>query len=70
VAPRRWRTVEIFSPSNQAETRAELLRRNSDGTWPEMSATTGADGELGLASINFSVPLAASYRTTRLAARR
>jgi hypothetical protein len=70
VAPRRWRTVEILSPSNQAETWAELLRRNSDGTWPEMPATIGAGGELGLACINFSAPLAAFYRTTRLAARR
>ena len=82
--------IEILSPSNQAETWAnvwayttipsvqeililktasigvELLRRNQDGSWPNQpfSITTG---EM-LESIDFHIPLAAAYRTTRLAA--
>lgn len=84
--------VEILSPSNRAETwanvwayttlpsvqeilvmhstriGAELLRRNPDGSWPERSVPVN-DGDLELASIDFRVPLAALYRTTRLARR-
>jgi Uma2 family endonuclease len=82
--------IEILSPSNQAETWAnvwayttipsvqeilvlktasigvELLRRNQDGSWPNqpLSITTG---DLTLESIDFHIPLAAAYRTTRLA---
>jgi Uma2 family endonuclease len=83
--------VEILSPSNQAETWANvwtyttipsvqeilvlrtavigaaLLRRGADNIWPEMPAEIGADGELVLACIDFRGPLAAFYRTTRLA---
>jgi Uma2 family endonuclease len=82
--------VEIFSPSNRAETwqnvwtfttipslqeilvlsstaiRAELLRRESDGTWPATS-TVIEGGDLSLDNIGLVVPLAAVYRTTRLA---
>ena len=82
--------IEILSPSNQAETwanvwtyttipsvreilvlktasiGAELLRRTSDGSWPEQPLIL-ADGELALQSIGFRIPLAAAYRTTRLA---
>jgi hypothetical protein len=45
----------------------ELLRRNQDGSWPNQpfSITTG---DLMLESIDFHIPLAAAYRTTRLAA--
>jgi Uma2 family endonuclease len=83
--------VEILSPSNEAETwanvwtyltiptvlevlvvnsalmEAELLRRNVDGTWPELPIRIGPDDALVLNSIAFSVPLAALYRTTTLA---
>jgi hypothetical protein len=45
---------------------AELLRRLPDGTWPKRPERIEA-GEIVLASIGFSVPLAAIYRTTRLA---
>jgi Uma2 family endonuclease len=45
---------------------AELLRRGPDGSWPEQPLTL-TDGELELASIDFRTPLAALYRTTRLA---
>ena len=82
--------IEILSPSNQAETwanvwtyttipsvheilvlktasiSAELLRRTPDGSWPEQPLIL-ADGELALESIGFRIPLAAAYRTTRLA---
>jgi Uma2 family endonuclease len=47
---------------------AELLRRNQDGSWPSQPLTIEA-GELTLESIGFRIPLAAAYRTTRLAAK-
>jgi Uma2 family endonuclease len=83
--------IEILSPSNEAETwanvwtyltiptvvevlvvnstlmEAELLRRNADGTWPEVPQRLGSEDTLVLESIGFSVPLAAPYRTTTLA---
>jgi Uma2 family endonuclease len=46
---------------------AELLRRSSDGTWPEKPETVRTGDTLHLASIGFSVPLAAVYRTTPFA---
>jgi Uma2 family endonuclease len=83
--------IEILSPRNEADTRAniwahttipsvqeilavhntrieaELLRRGPDGNWPEEpQIVTGAE-TLTLASIGFSTPLAALYRTTALA---
>ncbi|MGH6811126.1 MAG: Uma2 family endonuclease [Methylocella sp.] len=45
---------------------AELLRRASDGTWPKQPLVIEA-GELTLESIGFVMPIAAAYRTTRLA---
>ena len=47
---------------------ADLLRRGADGSWPERAETL-TEGVLRLDSIGFSVPLAALYRTTRLAPR-
>jgi Uma2 family endonuclease len=82
--------IEILSPSNRAETwanvwayttvpsikeilvlnsakiGAELLRRAEDGSWPPGPQAIET-GELTLESIGFSTPLAAAYRTTRLA---
>jgi Uma2 family endonuclease len=46
--------------------RAELLRRGSDESWPASSSAI-EDGDLTLDSIDFTVALAAIYRTTRLA---
>ena len=84
--------IEILSPSNQAETwanvwayttipsvqeilvlktasiAAELLRRNPDGSWPRQPLSIET-GDLALESIGFRLPLAAAYRTTRLAAK-
>lgn len=84
--------VEILSPSNAAETwanvwayttflsvreivvlrtvsiGAELLRRRADGSWPRTPEAIET-GNLVLESIGFHAPLAALYRTTRLAGR-
>jgi Uma2 family endonuclease len=84
--------VEILSPSNEAETwanvwayttipsvreivvlrtvsiAADLLRRCPDGSWPRTPEAIEA-GDLVLESIGFQTPLAALYRTTRLARR-
>ena len=83
--------VEILSPSNEAETRAniwayttipsvreilavhstrieaELLRRNTDGTWPEEPDILAVHDTLTLDCIDFATPLATLYRTTALA---
>lgn len=83
--------VEILSPSNERETRAnvwayatvpsvqeillvrstrveaELLRRRNDGSWPEQPELIQPGGTLELASLGFTVPLRALYRTTTLA---
>jgi Uma2 family endonuclease len=79
--------IEILSPSNEAETRAniwafttipsvmeiivlrstaiaaEVLRRRSDGSWPEQAETVGPDAELRLDSVGFAEPLRLAYRT-------
>jgi Uma2 family endonuclease len=70
-----WRNVRAFAtiPSLQeilllssTSVRAELLCRGSDGSWPAAS-TVIEDGDLILDSIDFTVPLAHVYRSTRLA---
>jgi Uma2 family endonuclease len=70
-----WRNVWAFTtvPSlreilllSSTAVRAELLRRGSDGSWPAASAVIDG-GDLILDSIDFTVPLAEVYRTTRLA---
>jgi Uma2 family endonuclease len=79
--------VEILSPSNKAETwanvwsyvtipsvqeilvlytsdvRADLLRRDEDGAWPANPLTLLAGESVTLASIDFTSPVAAFYRT-------
>jgi Uma2 family endonuclease len=84
--------IEILSPSNEPETRAnvwtyttipsvqeillvrstrveaELLRRGSDGTWPEQPVIIRPTDVLELTSLDFTAPLASLYRTTGLAA--
>jgi len=83
--------IEILSPSNQAETwanvwtyttipsvkeililktaviGAELLRRDPDESWPKQAQRLEASDILILDSIGLRLPLAAAYRTTRLA---
>jgi Uma2 family endonuclease len=46
---------------------AELLRRGSDGTWPEQPEMLRDGERLELASVAFAAPLRALYRTTSLA---
>ena len=82
--------VEVLSPSNEADTRAniwayttipsvrellvvnstrieaELLRRDSNGVWPEQPELIGPGGTLTLASVDLTIPLTALYRTTAL----
>jgi len=79
--------VEILSPSNKAETwanvwsyvtiscvqeilvlhtaeiRADLLRRQDDGAWPDNPLALAAGDVLTLESIGFAAPLATFYRT-------
>ena len=52
---------------NSTRVEAELLRRNADGTWPEVPVRIEPEDALSLDSIGFSVPLAMLYRTTTLA---
>ncbi len=70
-----WRNIWVFTtiPSlreililNSTAVRAELLRRGADGAWPA-APTVIEDGDLTLESIDLAIPLAAIYRTTRLA---
>jgi Uma2 family endonuclease len=79
--------VEILSPSNRADTwanvwsyttipsvweilvlhtadiRADLLRRQEDGTWPDNPIALTLGDDVALESIDFTMPIAAFYRT-------
>jgi Uma2 family endonuclease len=55
--------AEILVVSSLAR-RADLLRRQPDGAWPEQPARIEADGTLHLASIGLALPLADIYRTS------
>lgn len=46
-----------------AEVRVDLLRRDTDGTWPDNPVTLGPGDAVTLESIDFTVPAAAFYRT-------
>jgi Uma2 family endonuclease len=43
---------------------AEVLRRQSDASWPAEPQYIGAEGELVLESIGLRIPLSAAYRTS------
>jgi Putative restriction endonuclease len=47
---------------------AEVLRRQSDGSWPAEPQYIGVEGELTLESIGFRTPLRAAYRTSGIVA--
>lgn len=75
--PETWSNVWTYTtiPSVQeilvlrsATVGAELLRRRADGTWPERPEAV-TEGDLALESVGLRAPLAALYRTTRLAPR-
>ena len=79
--------VEILSPSNRADTwanvwsyttipsvweilvvhtasiRADLLRREQDGSWPDNPIALTLGDDVSLENIDFTAPLAAFYRT-------
>lgn len=79
--------VEILSPSNRADTwanvwsyttipsvweilvihtaviRADLLRREQDGSWPDNPLALTLGDDVSLESIDFTAPLTAFYRT-------
>ncbi|HSU04547.1 MAG TPA: Uma2 family endonuclease [Acetobacteraceae bacterium] len=59
--------TEILVLSSTA-IRAELLRRGTDGSWPEQATELAGPDPLHLASIGLELPLASAYRTTTLAA--
>jgi Uma2 family endonuclease len=46
-----------------AEFRADLLRREADGTWPDNPVSLTPGDAARLESIDFTAPLAAFYRT-------
>jgi hypothetical protein len=50
------------SLGHNAETRADLLRRQAHGTWPDNAVMVTA-GDLTIDSIEFTAPLAAFSRT-------
>jgi len=66
-----WAFVSIPSVQeilvlHTAEIRADLLRRQADGLWPDNPLPIVAGGEVMLQSIGFPAPLVAFYRTSGL----
>jgi Uma2 family endonuclease len=59
VLPEPLAVIEILSPSP----RADPLRRQENGTWPDNPVPLQRGDTLTLASIDFSAPLDAFYRT-------
>jgi Uma2 family endonuclease len=71
-----WRNIRAYQtmPSvmeilvvRTASVGVDLLRRNDDATWPEQPIPI-TEGDFTLASIGLTVPLAALYRRTGIAA--
>jgi Uma2 family endonuclease len=56
-------TVAEILVLHSAEIRADLLRRDEDGTWPDNSTALTLGDDVRLESIDFTAPLAAFYRT-------
>lgn len=61
-------SVQEILVLHSAKIRADVLRRREGGAWPEQPESV-TEGDLVLESLGFRVPLAAVYRTTRLAPR-
>ena len=51
---------------NSTRIEAELLRRDSNGVWPEQPELIGPGGSLTVVSADLTIPLTALYRTTAL----
>ncbi len=60
-------TVAEILIVSSTKVEAELLRRRGDGSWPETPERIGADADLRLESVDFTVALKDIYRTTALA---
>jgi Uma2 family endonuclease len=63
-----WNYVTISSVQeilvlHTAEIRADLLRRQADGAWPENPRALAPGDVIALDNIAFAAPLAACYRT-------
>jgi Uma2 family endonuclease len=59
-------TVQEIAVIHGTEVKAQFLRRNTDGTWPD-TPSVAAKGELELAVVAFRTPLAGLYAGTWLA---
>ena len=59
-------SVQEILVLHSAAVAADVIRRGSDGLWPDAPVHI-VDGDLLLGSISFRVPLRQVYRTTRLA---
>ena len=60
-------TVQEIVVVHSTRIRAELLRRDASGTWPENPEVIEKGGALGLVSIGFTTPLTEVYADTYLA---
>lgn len=60
-------SVQEILVLHTAEIRADLLRRQADGSWPADPTLLGAADTVLLESVGFAPPLAALYRTSGLA---
>ena len=59
-------SVQEILVLHTTEMGADLLRRGSDGIWPDNPSTLGAKNDVMLDSIGFAVPLSHFYRTAGL----
>jgi Uma2 family endonuclease len=57
--PSVWEILVLHT----ADMRADLLRREENGTWPDNPVTLTLGDDVTLESIDFAAPLAAFYRT-------
>jgi Uma2 family endonuclease len=57
--PSVWEILVLHT----AEIRADLLRREEDGTWPDDPLTLTLGDTVSLESIDFTAPITAFYRT-------
>jgi Uma2 family endonuclease len=58
--PSVWEILVLHT----ADIRADLLRREDDGTWPDNPEALTLGDDVALENIDFTTPIAAFYRTT------
>jgi len=66
IQSRLGQLIGVHLDTNSTAVVAEVLRRASDGAWPQQPEIIGADGELRFDSIGFAVSLREIYRTSGL----